>query len=145
MRAFTWLTPRPVGWGNLLWNTYILFYHKRTGGPLWMRDQLSSGATSGTPQTWKTIHTIHAPIHSNKTNMKEWLRLPNDIRGPCGPKASWHLSNGWGNTPLNLTQQTCPDRGSNSGLPAWQTRMLPPVPQWWNIIIVFVLFVLYLY
>ena len=43
----------------------------------------------------KTIHTIHAPIHSNKVNMKGWLWRPYDIRGPCGPKASWHLSYRW--------------------------------------------------
>ena len=28
----------------------------------------------------------------------EWW-WPNDIRGPCGPKASWHLSYRWGKTP----------------------------------------------
>ena len=27
-----------------------------------------------------------------------WLWRPNNIRGPCGPKASWHLSYRWGNT-----------------------------------------------
>ena len=64
----------------------------------------------------KYDNTIHAPIHSNKANMKGWLRRPNDSRGPCGPKASWHLSYRWRKTPKNLTQETCPDRGSNSGL-----------------------------
>ena len=43
-----------------------------------------------------------------------WLWWPNDIRGPWGPKASWHLSYRWGNTPKkNLTQESCPDRGLN--------------------------------
>ena len=42
-------------------------------------------ATSETPRTWKTIHTIHAPIHSDKVNVKGWLWRPNDIRGPCEP------------------------------------------------------------
>ena len=32
-----------------------------------------------------------------------------------GPKASRHLSYRWGKTPKNLTQETCPDRGSNPG------------------------------
>ena len=32
-----------------------------------------------------------------------------------GPKVSWHLSYRWGKTPKNLTQETCPDRGSNPG------------------------------
>ena len=45
------------------------------------------------------LHTIHALIHSNKANMKGWLWRPNDIRGPCGPKTSWHLSYRWGKTP----------------------------------------------
>ena len=34
---------------------------------------------------------------------------------PWGPKASWHLCYRWGKTPKNLTQETCPDWGSNSG------------------------------
>ena len=42
-----------------------------------------------------------------------WQWRPNDIRGPWGPKASWHLSNRWGKTPKNLTQEICPKRGSN--------------------------------
>ena len=61
------------------------------------------------------IHTIHAAVHSNKANMKGWLWWPNDIRGPCGPKASLHLSYRWGKTPKNLTQETCPEQGSNPG------------------------------
>ena len=40
------------------------------GKPPLMRDQLNAGATSETLQTCRTIHTIHAPIHSNKLNMK---------------------------------------------------------------------------
>ena len=44
-----------------------------------------------------------------------WLWRPNDIRGPWGPKASWHLSYRWGKTPKNLTQETCPHQGSNPG------------------------------
>ena len=35
------------------------------GGPPRMSDQLNAGATSETAQTYKTVHTIHAPIHSN--------------------------------------------------------------------------------
>ena len=38
----------------------------------------------------RTIHTTHASIHSNTANMKGWLWRPNDIRGSCGLKASWH-------------------------------------------------------
>ena len=78
-----------------------------------MSDQLNAGAISETTQTWKTIHTIHAPINSNKANMKWWSWRSNDIRGPCGPKASWHLSYRWGKPRKYLTQETFPDWGSN--------------------------------
>ena len=94
--------------------TYF-FDHTRTWRASRMSDQPDAGATSETAQTWKTIHTKHTPIHTNKTNMEWWLRRPNDIRGPCGPKVSRHLSYRWGKTSKNLTQETCPDRGSNPG------------------------------
>ena len=68
-------------------------------GPPRISDQLNAGATSETRQTWKTIHNIHASFHSNKANMKGWFWRPNDIRGPCEPKDSWHLSYKWGKTP----------------------------------------------
>ena len=36
--------------------------------------------------------------------------------GTLGPKVSWHLSCRWEKTQKkNLTQETCPDRGSNPG------------------------------
>ena len=86
------------------------------GGPPRMMDQFNAGATSETTQTWETVHTILEPIHSNKANMKGWLWRSSDIRGPCGPKAFWYLFYRWGKKkPKNLTQQTCPDRGSNPG------------------------------
>ena len=58
-----------------------------------------------------------------------WLWRPNDIRGPCRPKASWHLSYRWGKNlkkahPGNLSQP-----GIKPGPAAWQARMLPPAPQ----------------
>ena len=84
------------------------------GGLPRMSDQPNAGASSETAQTWKTRYTIHAPIHSNKAKTKGWLWRPNDIRGACGPEASWLLSYRWGKTPKkNLNQETCPDRGSN--------------------------------
>ena len=58
----------------------------------------------------------HTLIHPNKANVEWWWRRPNDIRGTWGPKVSWHLSDRWGKTPKNLTQETCPDLGSNPGL-----------------------------
>ena len=86
------------------------------GGPPRMSDQPYAGAISETAQTWKTIHTKHTLSHSNKANMEWWIRRQNEIRGPWGPKVSWHLSYRWGKIPeKNLTQETCPDRGSNPG------------------------------
>ena len=102
------------------------------GGPPRLRDQLNAGATSETTQTWKTIHTIHAPIHSNKANMKAWLWRPNDIRGPCGLKASWHLSYRWVKTPKKPHAGNVSRPGNEPGPAAWQARMLPPAPQRWT-------------
>ena len=63
--------PQPVGGGNKLWITYITVLTKQGHwGPPRMRDQLNAGATAETAQTWKTVHTRHTLIHSNKTNMK---------------------------------------------------------------------------
>ena len=38
------------------------------------------------------------------------------IPGTNVAKISWHLSHSWGKTPRNLTQETCPEQGSNLGL-----------------------------
>ena len=70
------------------------------GGPPRTDDQLNVGATTETAQTRKTIHARHTLIHSNKANMKWWLWLTNDIRGPCEPNVSWHLSYRWGKSPI---------------------------------------------
>ena len=94
---------------------HILLTTQGHGGPPHMRDHLNAGATSETTQTCKMIHTIDAPIHSYKADMKGCLWWPDDIRGSCGPKASWHLSYRWGKTPKKIIQETCPDRGSNLG------------------------------
>ena len=63
--------------------------------------------------------------------MEWWLRRPNDIRGPWGPKISWHLSYRWEKTlkkpyPGNLSRP-----GIEPGPAAWQARMLPVAPQRW--------------
>ena len=57
-----------------------------------MSDQLNAGATSDTAQTWKTIHTRHTLIHSNKANMN------NDYGDQMiiGDLVSIHLSYRWG-------------------------------------------------
>ena len=87
------------------------------------------GHLSETTETWKTMHTIHAPIHSNKANMKGWLWRPNDIRGPCGSKASRHLCYGWGKTQKKPHPRNLSRPGIEPGPAAWQARMLPPAPQ----------------
>ena len=63
-------------------------------------DQLNAGATSKTTRTLKTIHTIHSLIDSNKADMIKMIVMPKWYSGePWGPKASWHLSYRWGETP----------------------------------------------
>ena len=104
------------GEGIKLWITYILFWRTHGHGePPRMSDQPNAWATSETAQSRKIIHTKHTLRHPNKANIEWWIRRPNDIRGPWGPKVSWHLSYRWGKTPKNLTQEPCPDRGSNPG------------------------------
>ena len=62
-----------------------------------------------------------------------WLWWPNDIRGPCGPKASWHSSYRWGKTPKNPHPGNLSRPGIEPVPAAWQARMLPLVPQRWTI------------
>ena len=106
--------------------TYF-FDHTRTWRASPMSDQPNARATSETAQTWKTIHTKHTPIHTN-ANM-EWLRRPNDIRGPCGPKVSRHLSYRWGKTPKKPHPGNLSRPGIEPEPAAWQARMLPLAPQ----------------
>ena len=103
------------------------------GEPPRMRDQLSAEAISKKiTRTWKTIHIIHSHLHSNKANMIGWLWRPNDIRGPCGPKASRNLSYRWGKTPKKPHPGNLSRLGIELGPAAWQARMLPPAPQRWT-------------
>ena len=55
----------------------------------------------------------------------DWLWWPNDIRGPCGPKASWHSSYRWGKTPKNPHPGNLSRPGIEPGPAAWQAHMLP--------------------
>ena len=84
-------------------------------------------ATSETTRTWKTIHTIHAPIHSKKMKMKGWLWRSNFIRDLYGPKASWQLSYRWGKNPKHPGNFSRP--GIEPGPAAWQACMLLHFPQ----------------
>ena len=142
---FTWLTPPgPYGITTCRKREFTLDHihtFLTTQGheaPRRMRDNLNAGAiswyihTSETTRTWKTIHTIHASIHSNKANMKGWLWRPNDIRGLCGPKASRQLSYRWGKTPKKPHPGNLSRLGIEPGSAAWQARMLPPVLQRWT-------------
>ena len=90
-----------------------------------MSDQPNAGATSETAQTWKTIPIKHTLIHPNMANMEWWLRRPNDIRGPWGPKVSWHLSYKWGKTPKKPHPGNLSRPGIEPDPAAWQARTLP--------------------
>ena len=57
---------------------------------------------------------IHAPIHSNKANIKGWLWQQNDIRGPCVPKASWHLFSRWDKTSMKTSPRKLVSTGDRS-------------------------------
>ena len=105
------------------------------GGPPRMSDQPNAGAIFETAQTWKTIHTKHTRRHPKKANMEWWLRRPNDIRGPWGPKVSWHLFYRWRKTPKKPHSGNLPRPGIEPGPAAWQARMLPLAPQRWTNII----------
>ena len=83
----------------------------------------------GGPQSRGYLHESHAHIHSNEANMNGWLWRPNDIRGPCGPKASCHLSYRWGKTTKKPHSGNLSRPGIEPGPAAWQARMLPPAPQ----------------
>ena len=137
--AFTWLSPSGPYRATTCRERELTLDHIRTflntqgrGGLPRMRDQLNAGATSETARTWKTIHIIHALSHSNNVHMKGWLWRTNDIRGPCGPKASWHLSYRWGKTSKKSHPGNLSRPGIEPGPAAWQARMLPPVPQRWT-------------
>ena len=102
------------GEGLKPWITDILFWpHKDMEG---LPGSVISPMPGPPPRQHKHERQYTPSTHPfNKANMEWWWRRPNDIRGPCGPKGSRHLSYRWGKTRDNLTQETCPDRGSNPG------------------------------
>ena len=57
----------------------------------------------------------------------------NDIRGPWGPKVSWHLSYRWGKTPKKTSSRIPVLTVERNWPAAWQARMLPPVPKRWTV------------
>ena len=69
-----------------------------------------------------------------------WKWWSNDIRGPWGPKTSWHMSYRWGKTPKKRHPGNLYRPGIEPGPAAWQARMLPPVPQRWTVNCVNVLY-----
>ena len=86
------------GEGIKLWITSYFFDHTRT----WRAspDEGSAQCRGHLRDSTNMKDDTHqAHIHSNKANRKWWLWRPNNIRGPCGPKVSWHLSYRWGRTP----------------------------------------------
>ena len=65
----------------------------------------------------------------------EWLwmiMMAKWYSGILGPKASWHLSYGWGKTPKKPHPGNLSRPGIEPGPAAWQARMLPPIPQRWT-------------
>ena len=138
MGAFMWLPtpglsePRPVGRGNYLWITYILFLTTQGHGePSRMSNQLNPGATSETTRTLKTIHTIHSHIHSSKADMRGMIII-----------AKWYSESHVGvklpdfcfevrKKPKRLHPGNFSRPGIEPGPTAWQACMLPPDPQRW--------------
>ena len=111
--SFTWLTPPGPYRGTTcregikFWIIYILFWPHQD-----MEDLPGWGISlmPGPPPRQHKHERRYTPgIHSNKANMKWWLWRPNDIRGPCGPKFSWHFPPKKPH-PRNLSRQ-----GSNPG------------------------------
>ena len=97
-------------------HTHTFLTTQGHGGSPRMSDQPNAGATSETAHTWKTMHTKHTLSHPKKANMEWWLRRPNDIRGPWGGLKYPDIYLTDEEKPeKNLTQETCPDRGSNPG------------------------------
>ena len=73
--------------------------------------------------------TRHPLTHySNKANMKGWLWRLNDIWGPCGSKASWHLSYRTGKIPKKPHPGNLSPPGIEPEPTAWQARTLPRIP-----------------
>ena len=128
--TFTWFTPPGPYRATTCRERELTLDHihtflttQRHDGPPRMRDQLNAGPRPRQHERERLIHTIHIDIHANKVNMKGWLWQPNDIRGPCGPKASWHLSYRWWNT----SKKPHPGNLSLPGIEpepfAWQARI----------------------
>ena len=127
--AYRALKSHDLSGGELILDhIHTFFEHTRTWRPPRMRDQLNAGASSKTTRTWKTIHILSAPIHSNKVHMKGRLWRPNDIRGLSGPKASWHFVLQVRKTPKNIVLGKLVPTEDWSGSASWQALMLPPSP-----------------
>ena len=81
-------------------------------------DQLNAGATSETTRTLKTIHTMHSVVHSNKAEIIRMIMMAKfysgNLRGLKFPNIC--LTGKENSRKKNITQETCPDRGSNPGL-----------------------------
>ena len=104
MRVLTLLTPPSPYRAMTCLERELSLNHIQTflitqghGGLPQLSDQLNAGATSKTTQTLKTIHIIHAPIHSNKVNMKGWLwrlhggpfRIRDQLNAGATSEATW--------------------------------------------------------
>ena len=105
------IKPWPVGRELAVDHIHTFLNTQGHGGPPQMSDQFNAGVTSDTTRTLKTIHIIHTHIQSNKVGMRRMIML-----------AKWYSGTdvlpdicltGEEKPRKNLTQETCPDRGSN--------------------------------
>ena len=114
------------------------YFYDHTGTWMASPDEGSAqcrGHPSETRRTWKTIHISHAPIHSNKENMKWWLWRPNDIRGKLVDlKLPDICLTGEEKSPKKPHPGNFSRRGIKPRTTAWQARMLPPAPQRWTVL-----------
>ena len=123
---------RSVGRGNWLWIIYILFDHTRKWSATPDEGSVQCRGHSETTRTWKTVHTIHAPIQSNKAIWKDDYDGQKIFGDLAGLKLPDICLTGEEKPRKNLTEETVPT-GIELGPAAWQARLLPPPPQWWTI------------
>ena len=99
------------GEGINLWITYILFWPRNDieGLPGW-----GISSMPGPPPRQHKHERRYTVIPTRRIWNGDYggQMIFGDLRGH---KVSRHLSYGWGKTPKNLTQETCSDRGSNTG------------------------------
>ena len=115
---FTWPTPPGPYRATIcrgrkkLWITYFFWPHKDMEGlPGWVISPMPGPPPRQHKHERQDTRSTHSVIPTRRI-WNDDLLWP---WGPWGPKVSWHLSDRWRKPRKNLTQETCPDRGSNPG------------------------------